>query len=109
MSNCRECRTPLPSGWPSTYCSECLSSPPPVQVLPDAQPIKLSLPRFGGMSIKVKEELARRFRPEYCPNCGRPAAEYTGVKVEELISSVPCWNIACGFCGVEYSVRITRD
>jgi len=65
------------------------------------------LPEFEQMSKQVKEELTRRFRPDFCPNCGREITSWTsGLNVQEIISSVPCWNIGCQFCGVEYQVRI---
>lgn len=62
------------------------------------------LPEFKQMSKKVKEDLVRRFRPEFCPNCGRGKED---IKVAELISSLPCWNVDCPYCGAIYSVRIT--
>lgn len=67
----------------------------------------MSLPEFKQMSKAVKDDLTSRFKPECCPKCRREAAYFTTrLNIQEVISSVPNWNINCQFCGVEYQVRI---
>ena len=65
------------------------------------------IPDFGpGMSKAVKEQLTARFKPEFCPNCGRSNQDGHDIKIEELISSVPCWNVSCRMCGASYQLRM---